>query len=116
MEETVFLSGDLAERLSALRKNRQSCLMLNEQQIPLVSKITIGRDRKNSIVVPDGMVSHFHAVIQKIKDDYYIKDLGSTNGTFVNNLELPEGNYVKLESNDTIRIGRTDLTLVLRKD
>jgi pSer/pThr/pTyr-binding forkhead associated (FHA) protein len=116
MDKTVYLNTELKDKLSKLKKNGKSYLMLNQQQIPLVSKITLGRDSKNSIVVADKMVSKFHAVIQKIKDDYYLKDLGSTNGTFVNSERAPENKYIKLQENDSIRVGRTDLSFMIRFD
>jgi pSer/pThr/pTyr-binding forkhead associated (FHA) protein len=57
------------------------------------------------------MVSRFHALIQKIKDDYFIKDLCSANGTFVNNTKVPENKYIKLKKGDIILLGRTELTI-----
>ena len=44
------------------------------------------------------------------KNDYYIKDLNSTNGTLVNDELVPKDKYVKLKMNDKIKIGRTELT------
>jgi len=44
----------------------------------------IGRDEKNSIRLPDSRVSRNHAVIEYTSDGFAIQDLGSTNGTFIN--------------------------------
>ena len=61
----------------------------------------------------DQLVSVSHAVIQKIKDDYYLKDLSSTNGTFVNDVRLPKDKYIKLREGDVVRLGRVEVSFVL---
>ena len=76
------------------------------------AEITIGRDSTNSIVIDDNMVSRYHAVIHKIKDSYFIKDLESTNGTSVNGIPVPREKYIKLKPGDNIHIGRTDFSFV----
>lgn len=45
------------------------------------------------------------------KDDYFITDLFSTNGTLVNGQAVPPGKYVRIEPGDRIKIGKTVLTL-----
>ena len=57
------------------------------------------------------LASRHHAVIQKIKDAYFIKDAGSTNGTFVNNTIIPKEKYVKLHKGDKITIGNTSIVI-----
>lgn len=85
--------------------------MFNKQKIELVAKITIGREYDNSVVVDNKLASRHHAVIQKIKDAYFIKDENSTNGTFVNGLKIPEGKYVRLNLGDKITIGTANLVI-----
>ncbi len=80
-------------------------------RVPIAKKITIGRDQENSISLDDVLVSRKHAVIQKIKDEFFIEDLGSTNGTFLNGEAVPAGKYMRLAPQDKIRIGRTELSL-----
>lgn len=46
--------------------------------------ITIGRDPDNGIVIADPRVSHHHAWIGIVDDKVVLRDLGSTNGTFIN--------------------------------
>jgi pSer/pThr/pTyr-binding forkhead associated (FHA) protein len=81
-------------------------------KVPIVHRLTIGRDAKSSITLEDKLVSREHAVIQKIKDDFYIQDLHSTNGTFVNGKKIPPGDYIRLSLSDTILIGRTELSVL----
>ena len=70
--------------------------------------IRIGRDKKNTIQLDDLKVSKQHCEISVIKTDdleqIVIKDLGSTNGTYVNN-ELIRQRI--LSSGDKITIGET---------
>lgn len=71
--------------------------------------ITVGREIGNDIVISnDSFVGRHH--LQLIKDDagvFFVRDLNSTNGTFVNGKRI-EGE-VQIESNDIIRIGNTTL-------
>jgi pSer/pThr/pTyr-binding forkhead associated (FHA) protein len=110
MDETLHASSNLGKRLTKLRKSEKRCLLFKGNMIPIVTTITIGREKSNCIVVDDTMVSRFHAVIQKIKNAYFIKDLNSTNGTKVNGLNVPKDKYIKLKKNDVIQIGRTDFS------
>jgi hypothetical protein len=60
---------------------------------------------------PDGkFVSHRHAQIVKMNDQYYIEDLGSSNHTYVNDIKLAEGQSEPLKQGDTIKLGKIQLT------
>jgi HD-GYP domain-containing protein (c-di-GMP phosphodiesterase class II) len=74
--------------------------------------ITLGRDESNTIRLLDPKVSRSHARIDLTEAGFLIKDLKSTNGTFIN------GNVLKgslLQSGDRIRLGATEL-LFLKKE
>ena len=111
-KKTINLESSLGKRLNQIKKIESRHLLFMGKEISLVSKITLGRDERNSVVVDDKMVSRFHAVIQKIKEDYFIKDLKSSNGTFVNGELVPVGKYVKLGKDDIIRLGKNELKIV----
>jgi len=71
------------------------------------TKLRIGRNPENDIYIDNGVVSAEHAVIEtkegeQESQDFYIKDLGSTNSTFVNGEPVTTR---KLEHNDIIRVG-----------
>lgn len=52
------------------------------------STVTIGRSRNNEICIPQQHVSRQHAVISHQYGIFMISDLGSANGTFVNDQQL----------------------------
>ena len=66
-------------------------------------KLTLGRDTSNDIVLDTPNVSRYHAQMTRVGRRYYITDLRSANGTFVNDTRV-EGD-VWLNPQDTIRIG-----------
>ena len=111
-DETIINSSKIGQRLDSIVKKEQvSYLMFNNGKIPIVSTITIGRATDNNVVIDSKLASRHHAIIQKIKDDYYIKDLESTNGTLLNGSPIPKDKYVKLGSSDTVTIGKTNLII-----
>jgi len=109
--DTIIGSSPTGKRLEAIKRDDSMVIAFCGQKVPLVGKIVIGRDRSCTIVLENSLVSKRHAMIQKIKDTYFITDLGSTNGTFVNKEPVPQGKYVRLESGDCIKIGKTILKL-----
>ncbi len=111
-DETIISTSVVGQRLDAINKNeRASYLMFNNSKIQIVSKISIGRASDNNVVINNKLASRYHALIQKIKDDYYLKDLESTNGTFLNGKKIPADKYVKLNPNDMITIGKVNLVI-----
>ena len=54
------------------------------------------------------IVSRIHADIRVEGDLYYLEDVGSSNGTYVNNSPLPTGNRHKLRAGDRIALGKGD--------
>jgi diguanylate cyclase (GGDEF)-like protein len=65
--------------------------------------IRIGRDTANDIVLEDTEVSRRHARVEARGRSWVLMDVGSTNGTFLNDREL-EG-CVKLKRGDRLKIG-----------
>ncbi len=73
------------------------------QRVTLVNPITrVGRRDGNDWVIQDGSVSGTHCEIERNDAGFVIRDLGSTNGTKVNNEPIKEH---PLYRNDIIMVG-----------
>jgi adenylate cyclase len=69
----------------------------------------IGRSDKNNVVLTDDLASRNHAMLQRSDEgQFYITDLGSSNGTFVNGGRISAP--VVLRHGDKIRIGTHEFT------
>lgn len=80
------------------------------QKIPLkTNKVKIGRDPTNQVVVADDtFASRHHAWITFEDSDFWIEDLGSTNGTLLNGHPVVKRQI--LSTGDKVRVGHTELT------
>jgi hypothetical protein len=67
--------------------------------------VRIGRGSGNDIVLQDSQSSRHHAEISRQGDQFFIRDLGSTNGTFVNGQRITAPH--PLNPGDQVRIGET---------
>ncbi len=67
---------------------------------------TIGRADRSDIVIRGPMVSRVHAIVSLENGVYAVRDLDSSNGTFVNGLKVQRQS---LRHQDVIRIGDCEL-------
>jgi pSer/pThr/pTyr-binding forkhead associated (FHA) protein len=74
--------------------------------------ITIGRNVKNDIQIDNLSVSKQHARIVKHQGKFFIEDMKSTNGTYLNEKKIAKE---KLANNDVITIGKHTLLAILEK-
>jgi len=73
-----------------------------------VDKTTVGRVSDNAFEIPEASVSSHHAEILLRGNDIVVRDLGSTNGTFINGEKITEA---VLKPGQTLRFGTIDLRL-----
>jgi pSer/pThr/pTyr-binding forkhead associated (FHA) protein len=71
----------------------------------VVNGITIGRDPKCDLIVDDPYVSLVHAKVTISDGQLYIEDLGSINGTWVNEVKVWEP--FPIAHGATVRVGFT---------
>ncbi|MBL8189068.1 MAG: DUF3616 domain-containing protein [Acidobacteria bacterium] len=73
----------------------------------------IGKAPQNDILLPDASVSSSHAMISLADGHFTISDLGSRNGTFVNDARIHDSR--KLAHGDLIRMGHCTITFRLKE-
>lgn len=111
-DETIITDSPVGQRLDMIsNKEAVSYLQFNNQKVELVAKLSIGRSPDNNIVIDNKLASRHHAIIQKIKEAYFLKDDNSTNGTRINDVLIPKDKYVKLNRGDRITIGNSVLVI-----
>ncbi|XP_041814813.1 centrosomal protein of 170 kDa protein B [Chelmon rostratus] len=78
--------------------------------------IFVGRE-DCELMLQSRSVDKQHAVINynPTTDEHLVKDLGSLNGTFVNDLRIPDQTYITLKLSDIIRFGYDSHVYVLEK-
>ena len=77
------------------------------------NEIIIGRDESSDIQIDNIAVSREHATIIKGPNYYFIEDMHSKNGTFVNGKKI---NKKFLKVDDEILIGKHSLKIILEED
>ena len=75
----------------------------------LGEELTIGRADKCHVVLDDTYVSQVHARIFSRGDAYFLEDLGSTNGTYLNRKRV--GGTTELQRGDRVKVGKTVLEM-----
>jgi len=84
--------------------NRQSPVWLADE------RFTLGSDRSNKLVANDAGVAPFHAELLLENRFYYLTDLGTPGGTYVNDVKV--GERYQIRSGDRLRLGALELQIV----
>ena len=82
------------------------------QVIEVHDGATLGRAERAELVVADSAVSAEHARVSRIGRDWVVLDLGSTNGTLVN--DSPVNGETRLNHGDVLALGGVRLKVGLR--
>ena len=78
-------------------------ILANGREIPVGGSMTIGRSVNNAIKLDGDAVSRKHAVLELANDKFILRDLNSSNGTYVNDQRI--GPAAELRDGDRVRIG-----------
>jgi len=93
--------------------NRKESLPFKiKEYYPLDDNIFLGRGNDNEIVIKDPYISKKHLRIVKDEDDYFLEDLKSANGTYVNGQRVMD--VLKLNNGDRITVGQVEFIFVNR--
>ncbi len=116
VERTVAASGQLELRLSDTGQ------LVKQFAAPGVEGYILGRSDNGSSYIPDidlaahdalkHGISRRHAAIVRLRDGIYIVDLGSVNGTFLDDQRLQADKPYPLQSDIIIRLGSLNLALI----
>jgi len=71
--------------------------------------LLLGRADDSTLVLTDDYASERHARLSRRGDDWYVEDLGSTNGTYLDRAKVTTA--VRVPTNSPIRIGKTVIEL-----
>ena len=110
MPETVPLNGSGAQHMLSLSDLKNSAYSF---QAPLRNKVSIGRAPHNQIVIDyDKSVSGSHCEIFVDGSGFKIRDLNSSNGTFVNGSEVSD--TATIFDGSVLRLGRAEFKVVIQ--
>ena len=85
-------------------------LRLGDQVHPVEVSMVIGRSSSCDLVLRDSEASRRHAEMRRDDQGLRVRDLGSTNGTRVNNIVIAD--WTTLIAGDVVSIGATQITVV----
>lgn len=75
---------------------------LGDLTLTVSDSLSVGRGSDNDVVLGSKQVSRNHAVLSVLDGQLYVKDLASSNGTFVNEQRLEGNTSTPLQADDTI--------------
>ena len=103
--KTTVLYEESVPKLNCVGKKEESILL---DHFPFI----IGSRKENSdYAITEKGVSRMHADISFEGGMYFITDLNSTNGTYINGKEIETGTAVQLKNGDEIRIAKRRLVI-----
>lgn len=84
-----------------------------DEHYVIQDRLSLGRKSDNDIIIKDPFVSKVHFNIVEDENQYFLEDLKSSNGTFLNGEKLMD--VAKLSNGDRIRIGNIEFLFVNRE-
>lgn len=84
-----------------------------DEHYVIQNRLSLGRKSDNDIIIKDPFVSKSHFNIVEDEKQYFLEDLKSSNGTFLNGEKLMD--VAKLSNGDRIRIGNIEFLFVNRE-
>lgn len=106
------MEGVILEDESYLKliNNRDSLSFKIKEHYIIDKEIRLGRHRDNDIVVKDPFVSKRHFKIIEDEGEYFLEDLNSANGTYLNRDKIFD--IYRLQNRDIIRVGKIEFLFI----
>ncbi len=116
-EKTAVLHGDQETLNKELQraKEQEACLIIirgtpqGHRFFLTAPEMILGRDPSADVSIVDQGISRKHARVARVGEKVVIEDLGSSNGTFVNDQKLEPGKKLELNKEDMIKMGASIL-------
>lgn len=109
-DESVNVSGLETASLKAIRIRNATDPNMKKRYM-IYGKALVGRNKSCDIVLREKYISAEHACIWFEKGEWYLEDLGSRNGTYVNGQRIR--NTVILDAQDEITFGELEFLFEL---
>ena len=112
-DKTTVIQGLTLNADMQKAKEQEACLIIirgspqGHRFFLTVPEMTVGRDPSADISVADQGISRKHAKLTKEDGKVRLTDLGSSNGTFINDKKINSGDSVLLAKEDMIKLGNT---------
>ncbi|NPV57666.1 MAG: FHA domain-containing protein [Anaerolineae bacterium] len=113
---TLWQELRLNSQFHQQRRIQQITIIQNDQE-PIafsLNEILIGRDPSNNLALPDDTVSGRHARLSYHHNQWWIEDLNSTNGTFLNNERISSPTIIV--SGEYLRVGKVQMELLIEEN
>ena len=108
VEDATVMEGEIAGILTVI-ENDEEIGTFDITSAPIM----VGRDPRSDVVIKSETVSKSHLKIIPKGDQFYIVDLGSTNGTYVNGEKISE---TLVTPDDQVQLGkRGNVKLIFKK-
>ena len=117
MNETV--TGSTADNATVLISMMENTLLRRivkdgprDEYMVTQSNVSIGSGAAADIVIKDSGISRLHARLTREGEMYFIKDMNSTNGTWINDHRLSVYEMCPVRNGDVIRLAQSRFELI----
>ena len=111
---TVISPPPTPEAFLVPAARNEAGLRLEEMRLSQTRVMTVGRQSGIYLLIDHGTVSRRHAEISYANGQYVLRDLGSSNGTFINDMRLEPGSVHILKQDDRVLFGKVAYTFQFR--